>query len=173
MEAKDLANIIKDTKKLLKDDKFIAFSGIDRTTLDKKAFTKALKSTANLCTDLKVAVEYPGTCVESVYVYSKRSHACLCIPPVGEGERKCRKIAVTVNVDGNSFVFENLGLLYRMGCGYFRIDAKTQLDFEIALLKIRNILVSSDLLASAVNGLKDTIDAVTDRDPKSPLIKGA
>lgn len=172
METKDLANIIKDTKKLLKDDKFIAFSGVDRTTMDKKAFTNALKSTASLCTDLKVAVEYPGTCIESVYVYCKRSHACLYIPPVGKGERKNRKIAVTVNVDGDPIVFENPGLAYKMGCGYFRINAKTQLDFEISLLKIRNILVSSDVLASAVNGLKDTIDAVTDRDPQSPLVKG-
>ncbi len=172
MEKKNLETIIKDTKKLLKDDKFIAFSGIDRTTLDKKAFTKALKSVTNICSDIKVAVENPGTCIESVYIYSKRSHACLYIPPVGKGERKNRKIAVTVNVDGDPIVFENLGLSYKMNCGYFRIDAKTQLDFELSLLKIRNILVSSDVLASAVNGLKDTIDAVTDRDPKSPLTKG-
>lgn len=172
MEKKNLETIIKDTKKLLADEKFIAFSGIDRTTLDKKAFTNALKTTASVCSDIKVAVEYRGTCIESVYVYSKRSHACLSIPPVGEGERKNRKITVIVNVDGDLFVFANPGLSYKMGCGYFSINAKTELDFEIALLKIRNILVSSDVLASAVNGLKDTIDAVTDRDPKSPLTKG-
>jgi hypothetical protein len=170
METKDLDTFVKDTKKLLKDDKFIAFSGVDRTTLDKKAFTNALKATAKTV-KMTVAVEHPGTCIESVYIYSKHSHACLYIPPVGMGERKNRTIAVTVSVDGDTAVFENPGLSYRMGCGYFHIDCKTQFDFELALLKIRTILVATDDVFKAVSSLHDDINLVTDKDPKSPLTK--
>jgi len=172
MADKNLETIIKDTKKLLKDDKFIAFSGVDRTTLDKKAFTNAIKVHANtVYPKLKFAVEHPGTCIESVYIYSKHSHACLYIPPVGIGERKNRTIAVTVSVDGDTAVFENPGLSYRMGCGYFHIDCKTQFDFELALLKIRTILVATDDVFKAVSSLHDDINLVTDKDPKSPLTK--
>ena len=173
MEPKDLETIIKDTKKLLKDDKFIAFSGVDRTTLDKKAFTDALKCHANtVYPKLKFAIQYPGTCVENVYIYTKHAHACLYIPPLGEGKRKSRTIAVTVRMDGGTAVFENPGLSYKMDCGYFQLNGKTQYDFELALLKIRSILVTVDDAYKAIGDLRDTIDNVTDRDPKSPLVKG-
>lgn len=168
METKYLDAFVKDTKKLLKDDKFIAFAGVGRTTLDKKSFTKALKSVSSTCSGLKVAI----TSAESVYIYTKHAHACISVSPFGESKRKNRKLSVHIVADGETAVFKNPGIPYLMETGYFYINSKTQFDFEVALLKIRSILVSADVLASAVQGLKDTIDAVTDRDPQSPLVKG-
>lgn len=164
METKDLETYFKDTKNLLKDNKFIAFSGVDRTTLDKKAFTKALKSVSSTCSGIKVAITYPGTSAESVYIYTKYAHAWITVSPFGESKRKNRKLSVIIVADGETAVFKNPGIPNLMEMGYFHINSKTQFDFEIALLKIRSILVAADVVASAVEGLKDTIDAVTETD---------
>lgn len=170
MEKKNLANIIKDTKKLLKDDKFIAFSGVDRTTLDKKAFTDALKATAKTV-KMTVAVEYPGSCVENLYIYSMYSHACLSIPPIGASMRKSRTISVHVRIDDGLIVFRNMGLDYDMPVGYFKIDGKNQFDFELALLKIRSVLEAADKVVVANKKLQSTIHTVTDLDIGSPFTK--
>ena len=171
METKDLATIIKNTKKLLKDDKFIAFSGIDRTTLNKKAFTDALKVSTNTL-KMKVAVEYPGSSVEDIYIYSKYANARLSIPPMGESMMKTRKIFVHVRIDDVLNVFRNVGLDYAMPVGYFEVYGKNQFDFELALLKIRSVLEAADKVVKANNELQSTIHTVTELDIHSPFIKG-
>ena len=170
METKDLEQFVKETKKLLKDDKFIAFSGIDRTTLDKKAFTNALKVSANTL-KMKVAVEYPGSCAENVYIYSKHSNARISIPPMGESMRKTRNISVHVRIDDGLSVFRNMGLDYNMPVGYFQINGKSQFDFELALLKIRSVLEKADKEVSASKELQSTIRTVSELDTKSPFTK--
>jgi hypothetical protein len=170
MADKNLETIIKDTKKLLKDDKFIAFSGVDRTTLDKKAFTDALKVTAKTV-KMTVAVEYPGSSVEDVYIYSMYANARLSIPPMGESMRKTRTISVQVRIDDGLSVFQNLGLDYKMPVGYFQINGKSQFDFELALLKIRSVLEAADKVVSASKELQSTIHTVTDLDIGSPFTK--
>jgi hypothetical protein len=170
MADKNLETIIKDTKKLLKDDKFIAFSGVDRTTLDKKAFTDALKATAKTV-KMTVAVEYPGSCVENLYIYSMYSHACLSIPPIGESMRKSRTISVHVRIDDGLSVFRNMGLDYNMPVGYFQINGKSQFDFELALLKIRSVLEAADKVVSASKELQSTIRTVSELDTESPFTK--
>jgi len=170
MADKNLETIIKDTKKLLKDDKFIAFSGVDRTTLNKKAFTDALKATAKTV-KMTVAVEYPGSCVENVYIYSKHSNARISIPPMGESMRKTRNISVHVRIDDGLSVFRNLGLDYNMPVGYFQINGKSQFDFELALLKIRSVLEAADKVVSASKELQSTIRTVSELDTESPFTK--
>jgi hypothetical protein len=170
MADNNLEKIIKDTKKLLKDDKFIAFSGVDRTTLDKKAFTNALKVSADTL-KMKVAVEYPGSCVENLYIYSKHSHACLTIPPMGEFMRKTRHVSVHIRMTDGLSVFRNLGTDYTMPVGYFKIDGQTQFDFELAFLKIRSVLERADNLVNANNALQSTIRTVTELDTESPFTK--
>lgn len=170
MKTKDLETIIKNTKTLLKDDKFIAFSGVDRTTLNKKAFTDALKATAKTV-KMTVAVEYPGSSVESVYIRSRHSYACLTLPPMGESMRKTRTISVRVRLDAELSVFKNLGLDYTMPVGYFKIDGKNQFDFELALLKIRSVLDEADKVVEANNELQSTIRTVSELDTNSPFTK--
>lgn len=159
--------ITKETKKYLKDPKFVVFEyvqtyDLDTLGIDKIALTKALKDAQGMSVT-KVALNFPKTNLESIIIHSKRCYAI--IRP--DKEHHSGKLFVTI--ENYEPYDDNQALL--PSPNQYTIEAKTATEFYHAFVRVHNILVFNDAAVKAKAELAETIEQVTTNCTDDPFLK--
>jgi hypothetical protein len=161
---------IKKSKKLLADDKFVAFAGVATTTVNKKLFTDVLKS-HNKIFKTNVIVEWPGLPAETIFAYSKKglARASIYIQTTGASEATSDHISVTFGTDGDLPIFNTPEFPIWSGAMHLHLKANESGKFNLAMLKINSILQELETLVEAHQAVQNMLKLSIEMDQDSPL----